>query len=246
MKTLPKALPMIGGVLYEGPSELDGSPIMAILTGFRKSKNAKTGAMLQSWIMRADMHPREATLSGCDSSICGDCKHRRNTGGKCYVVIEQAPLQVYKAWKRGRYENWTGSFPNNQLADRSVRLGSYGDPAAVPFNVWRRVFSQGLAGWTGYTHQWRDTRFQRYRNIIMASVDTLQEAAEARKAGWRYFRVGEEEIDSSTEVACPASNESGNLTNCVRCNLCSGQRSSAKDVVIQPHGYLVNAYRKKS
>ena len=55
-------------VLYEGPSLLDGEPIVAILTGLRSSSgNRKTGAMLQTWILRADVspaEPREAELLG--------------------------------------------------------------------------------------------------------------------------------------------------------------------------------------
>ena len=50
-----------GVILYEGPSLLDGEPIVAILTGLRSSScNRKTGAMLQTWIMRADVSPAEA------------------------------------------------------------------------------------------------------------------------------------------------------------------------------------------
>ena len=66
-----------GAILYEGPSALDGAPIVVIVTGLaRKSTNAKTGALLQTWILRSDMHPIDAVRSGADSSICGDCRHR--------------------------------------------------------------------------------------------------------------------------------------------------------------------------
>lgn len=243
-----KATKVNGAVLYQGPSELDGAPIVVVVTGLGdSSKNRKTGKMLQTWILRADVSPAEAILTGKDSSVCGNCKHRRNTGGACYVVVEQAPLMVWRTWQRGRYADWSKSFPANVLAGRVVRLGSYGDPAAVPFNVWRRVFEQKIAGWTGYTHQWQRAGSQRLRNIVMASVDNPSEANRARAQGWRYFRVAlAGESKDPSEVICPASEEMGKLTTCETCGLCQGQRKTAKDVVIAPHGYLVGRIKGRS
>jgi hypothetical protein len=43
-----------GVVLYEGPSELDGKPIVVVATF--NSVNDKTGNMVQTWIIRSDMH----------------------------------------------------------------------------------------------------------------------------------------------------------------------------------------------
>jgi hypothetical protein len=237
---------MIGAILYRGPSELDGKPIVVIATGFRRSKNRKTGGMIQTWILRADVDPAEAVLTEGDASICGDCPQRRNQGGSCYVVVEQAPLMVWRTWKRGRYQDWSKEFPPGALAGKTVRLGSYGDPAAVPYATWRRVFEQKIAGWTGYTHQWKDQRFTRLRNVVMASTDTREEALQADKAGWRYFRVAHQtEPKTSGEVACPASEEMGKRTTCESCGLCQGQRKTAKSIVIQPHGYLMGRVRAK-
>lgn len=233
---------LIGGVIYQGPSMIDGSPIVVIVTGFRKSKNSKTGAMLQTWILRADQTPTEAVKSGADQSICGDCRHRDSS---CYVVVAQAPLAVYKAWQAGRYQDWTGAFPDNRLQGRQIRLGAYGDPAAVPFRVWRRVFEQKLAGWTGYTHQWRNPDVQRLRNFVMASVDSPEEQAQASAAGWRTFRVRHAgETLGEREVICPASDEAGNRTTCEACNLCQGQRSDAKSIVITVHGTRAGNFTK--
>ena len=51
-----KSAPKLNGVvLYEGPSVLDGAPIAVIAT--LKSANVKTGDMIQTWIIRSDMHP---------------------------------------------------------------------------------------------------------------------------------------------------------------------------------------------
>jgi hypothetical protein len=235
-----------GAVLYQGPSVLDGQPIVVILTGLATgSHNRKTGKMIQSWILRADVSPAEAVKSGQDSSICGDCKHRRNQGGACYVVVEQGPLQVYKAWQRGSYADWTKAMPAGALSGKRVRFGSYGDPAAVPYAVWRRVREQRIAGWTGYTHQWRRPEAARLRNFVMASVDTQAEAAEANRLGWRYFRVSTRgETATKTEAYCPASEEMGKRTTCEKCCLCQGQAREARDIVIAPHGYLASRLRR--
>jgi len=97
-------------IVYNGPSMLDGSPIVAIVT--IGSKNAKTGAMAQLWIMRADMDPVTASRTGADEAVCGTCPHRGNPTDldhgqaaqrPCYVILAQAPLIVYKAFKRGIY-----------------------------------------------------------------------------------------------------------------------------------------------
>ena len=66
-----------GVILYEGPSLIDGAPIVVIATGLKKpSKNAKTADMVQTWILRKDIHPKYAVRSGDDVSICGQCPHR--------------------------------------------------------------------------------------------------------------------------------------------------------------------------
>ena len=134
-----------GAVIYRGPSQLDGAPIVAIATGLAKgSTNSKTGGgLIQVWILREDVSPVHAVHSGADSSICGTCPHRgriengRNLDRSCYVTVFQAPLNVWKCYKRGLYA------PASNLATtfegRGVRLGAYGDPAALPIEIWRAV-----------------------------------------------------------------------------------------------------------
>ena len=63
-----------GVVLYDGPSLIDGSPIVAIATGLIwPSLNRKTGDMVHVWIMRADTPPVEAFYTDRGKSVCGDC-----------------------------------------------------------------------------------------------------------------------------------------------------------------------------
>lgn len=222
-------------ILYEGPSQLDGAPIVVILT---ESRNRKTGGMLQTWIMRADVAPHEALKSGADSSVCGDCKHRPFNGGACYVRVFQAPLVVWKAWRRGNYQA-AGSL--DAIAERgaghSIRLGAYGDPAAVPVEIWRALVSRAAA-WTGYTHQWRDAVAAPLQSLAMASTDSHDELADARAAGWRSFRVRAPfEPLAGKEIVCPASDEAGKKTTCESCRACGGTGAKARaDIAIVAHG----------
>ena len=233
---------MLGVILYRGPSALDGKPIVVVAT--LRSSNRKTGGMIQTWILREDMAPLAAIRAGEDRSICGDCVHRGRSGDgrdrSCYVNVGQAPSSVWKAFGRGRYVDFD---PNKHLTlfeGRVVRLGAYGDPAAVPYSVWEPIV-RSVPSWTGYTHQWR-TADVRFRGLCMASVDTEQELNEARAAGWRAFRVksGTDPVLAG-EIVCPASEEAGYRRTCETCRACSGTRfdtapQRAATIVITVHG----------
>ena len=58
------------GVIYDGPSLIDGQPIVAIAT--YSDRNTKTGQVLQTYILCKDIDPRLASKKGLDVSICGD------------------------------------------------------------------------------------------------------------------------------------------------------------------------------
>ena len=75
-----------GFVVYQGPSLLDGAPIVAIATV--SSRNVKTGPMVSLWIMRSDVDPVAALHTGDDVSICGLCPHRPSPRvAKAVVVV---------------------------------------------------------------------------------------------------------------------------------------------------------------
>lgn len=226
-----------GLIIYRGPSMLDGAPIIAIATGLdNKARNRKTGLVLQTWIMRDDVAPHIALKTGEDASVCGDCMHRPANGGACYVRVFQAPLVVWKAARRNRYATAEdmGAIADAG-ADRVVRLGSYGDPAAVPAGVWRALVSRAKAH-TGYTHQWRNALA--IADLCMASADSPEEAAQAQAQGWRTFRVrAPSEPVMPREFVCPASKEAGAKTDCASCRACGGNTSKAKaSPVIIAHG----------
>ena len=238
-------------ILYEGKSRLDGKPIVVILTGLdNKTNNPKTGDMLQTWIMRQDIAPNEALKTGDDYSVCGDCKHRPLKKGKCYVNVWQAPLQVWKKYKRGGYSKPSRKEVRELVSGRLVRLGAYGDPMAAPIGMWHNVL-ETAKGHTGYTHQWKMFRTDngKWQALVMASVDNGNEAMHAHKKGFRYFRVKPKnkpapmyiydcDTDDMTmaEVSCPASKEAGEKTQCAKCLLCSGTSSNSwKAIAIIQH-----------
>lgn len=225
-----------GFIAYEGPSLLDGQPIVAIVT--TDSVNSKTGHMAQAWILRADLDVQQAILSGADASICGHCPHRSgtNVGRSCYVVTWLGPLNVYRAFAAGKYDAPGLDRAARRLVGKAIRLAAYGDPAAVPTAVWRQLLDYA-AGWTGYTHQWR-TCDQRLRAYCMASVESPSEALEAMALGWRSFRVRRlDEPVGDEEIVCPASAEAGHRLTCETCKLCVGTaRPGARNVAIVVHG----------
>lgn len=245
-----------GVILYEGPSLIQPNVnIVAIATGLRKkTANKKTGAEVQTWILLADVDPYTALGTGADSAICGGCpKRAQETNvprvGKdkqgnrreylgfakraCYVR-PQSFGGIWNAYKRGRYPK----LPTSQLADvfagKVVRLGSYGDPAAVPLAVWQIVTSKSV-GHTGYTHQWKSARLRGVTSLCQASVDTPEEADKAEALGLGYFRVKQaDEPVREGEVVCPASAERSYVSDCASCRMCDGH--SGKRVVINAHG----------
>jgi hypothetical protein len=240
-----------GIILYAGPSMIDGEPIICIATGLtgKASRNSKTGGIVQTWIMRADVSPVDAVHTGADASICGECPHRgtivdgRNVGRSCYVTVFQAPLVVFKAAARGLYPAVHGDAARAALAGRKVRLGAYGDPAAVPFSIWQNALAD-VEACTGYTHQW--ARFPEFKAYCMASCDTVADYDRATLAGWRTFRVRRStDPVMPREVTCPASAEAGHKTSCAACVACGGHASKARaNIVIAAHGAAgkVNAF----
>lgn len=237
-------------IIYSGPSLIDGSPIVcvAIVT----SGNQKTGDMVQSYVLRADMSPLEASKTGADYAICGNCKHRgtpttnpdkkQAEGRTCYVNLGQGPNQIHRRLQGSGYPTATPEQVQEIGRGRMVRLGTYGDPSALPAHVFDNLLKHA-AGHTGYTHQHSTNTAQAYKRN-MYSADTPAEAQQAHAKGYRTFRVipvadytaqGKAAL-LSTEILCPASKEAGAKVQCNDCKLCSGSSIKAKNVAIVAHG----------
>jgi len=237
-----------GLVLFEGPSALDGKPIAVIANRITTASiNAKTGDMVQTFIIRSDVDPMTALKSGDDASVCGDCMHRPNNGGTCYVNVGRSVMAVYGALTRGRYAKPGADYDPAILPDLfaglAFRAGTYGDPTAAPFQVWRAATLKAAAI-NGYTHQWRDGRFAAFKTFCMASADSEADHVSAHAAGWRTFRVKMAASPIlSGEVACPASAESGYKTDCATCRACGGTSARAKvSIAINAHGPTKNRF----
>lgn len=232
-----------GAVIYEGPSRLDGAPIVVVAVGLHTgSSNRKTGAMVQTHILRADRAPLQALRDGADRSICGACPHRPDPSGKrsCYVNVGQGPTVVWKTYKRGGYPTVTDPRGIAALGrGRRIRLGSYGDPAAVPTYVWGALTTHSL-GHTGYTHQIRHEGFDpQLLDLCMVSADTPGDLEYMRRIhpGARAFYVRPAGAPIGPGMAqCPAAAEAGRRVQCAACMLCGGAAVKARSVSIEAHG----------
>jgi hypothetical protein len=227
---------------------MDGAPICAVAVISQSSReNTKTGAVVQTYILREDIDPRDASKSGADYSICGTCPLRgiatndpdrsiaRNR--VCYVQLGQGPLNVFKALQRGVYPVVRGHAAIAAIGrGRVVRLGTYGDPAMVPSYIWESLIAE-TRGHTAYSHQANVPAANFRADLYMRSIDSLEEAYAAWDAGQRTFRVIKSinEIVKSREILCPASKEAGHRVQCADCRLCGGTRVQAKSIAIPAH-----------
>jgi hypothetical protein len=233
---------ILGYIAYEGPSLLTGEPIVVIINKVHaKSANDKTGALVQSFIIRSDVNPVQALETGDDAAICGDCEHRpinaKKTGkAPCYVNVGRSVLAVYNAYKRGRYTKINPQDLAIVLAGKKLRIGTYGDGAAAPVSLWQTLTMYTLDH-VGYTHQWERAGFDHFgwSSLVMASVDSAAQALEAQALSYRTFRVSIGLDKQTGEISCPASAESGKKTTCENCMLCAGQMKAAKNIVIADH-----------
>ena len=234
-----------GYILWRGASLIDGAPVVAIVTGCAgSSSNRKTGAMLQTWILRADVSPVDAVRTGADYSICGNCPERGDGHGKaraCYVNVGQAPLGIWRAYRRGSYDHAPIAL-SAIGSGRAVRVGSYGDPAAVPMAVWQALISRASMS-TGYTHQWKTA--PALAALCMASASSLQDAEQARALGFRVFRIRRADDPlMARESVCPASTESAvDDITCSKCGACNGASSGRRgsSSALPPAGTSTNA-----
>ena len=152
----------MGDTLYCGPSQLDGEPIIVVATGFSgANSNPKLGSASSRLELRPDVSPVGGgeARTGADSSICGACplrgtaQARRVTNRTCDGPVFLAPLSIWNASVKvtqktsaealDRGKGTAMHVNEDQLstlfADCGVRLGSYGDPAAVPPSIWGKL-----------------------------------------------------------------------------------------------------------
>lgn len=235
-KATIKAPKQKGFILYDGPSVLDGQPIVVIAT--METSNRKTGQMVQTWIIRSDISPTDAAKIGLDSSVCGNCPQRWFNGGACYVNLGHAPLGIYKGYKRGIYPTFDADLHSDYITGRKIRLGAYGDPAAVPFEIMESIAKMGIS-WTGYTHQITHKQFDnRYLELCQVSADSPKQAIKYQSMGARTFRVampGDSLADN--EIECLADSKG---IQCIDCMLCDGNK---KNIALTVHGARASKFK---
>jgi hypothetical protein len=178
--------------------------------------------------------------TGCTAWGTANCPHRGKASGgsgACYVN-PRTPASVWRAFSRGNVR------PLDLAAfkDRKVRFGAYGDPAAVPFEVWQAI-AEVADGITGYTHQWRACD-PRLATVCMASCDSIDEYRAARRNGWRGFVV--RELGAAKPkglVQCPATAGKDNKVTCLTCmqsRATGAPRPSRLKFTAHRHGRLLH------
>ena len=233
IKSLPvKARPDGTQIIWTGISQIDGvTPIMAIASKASddESGNRKTGDMIQISIAEINRHPVNAFQ--VDSAVCpASCVHRGDLDGDCYVDWGKSPRSAWAAANRRLARGvapMTSEERVNAFQGAIVRLGSSGDPCAVPVVVWEQVLT-GTAGHSGYTADWEKLSLSgvadRWKNIVMASCGSVNATKVATAYGWRVFAASASAADDMAFAdigvkACPS--DTVNLT-CDRCRQCDG------------------------
>jgi hypothetical protein len=154
---------------------------------------------------------------------------------KCYVsrdkLAVRSALAKLLGEERTSYAYATLDQVLPLLSGRKVRLGTYGDPSALPIEDLKAIVNSAQ-GHTGYTHFWREIDTE-YSHYLMASVEDSSAELLAQGLGYRTFRVitKEDTERSVSSVAVECLNASSGLT-CAECLLCSGTKGKGRRVSI--------------
>ena len=164
----------------------------------------------------------------------------------CYVRLEQAPTGIFKAYEAGRYEVVTTPVAIELVRGRPLRVGAYGDSAALPVGVLRPVVA-AAAVVLNYTHAagYAPGRADRLGPFTMASADSIEQAQQYQARGLRTFRVSpsfelvggvRRVLDIQPgESQCPKTIDKA--VQCVGCGLCDGNRRGLRGNIVAPvHG----------
>lgn len=186
-------------------------------------------------------------------AIATESSANSKTGAMAQVWILRADVPPQAASRDGRDVSICGDCPHrfNPATGKRIRLGAYGDPAAVPAHVWEQLLEDS-DGRTGYTHQWahRDPLVRAnaaaLRPYVMASADSIADHQRATAAGWRTFRVRTASSPLlERERVCPASTEAGARTECAACRACSGTAGRGhSNITIIAHGAQARAFKE--
>lgn len=231
-------------IYWRGPSQITGEPIRVLITKAARpaAANSKTGHMWQVYVLPDNgQRVTDSIKDGSDRAVCGDCQHRKTDGGDgdCYTygMVVTAANGMARVDDNGR----SGLITAEEIvaSELPVRFGAYGDPAAVPYDVMAPLAAGGR--WTAYTHQWGRCD-QRWRDIAMASCDSVADMDIATAMGWRCYTVvpvGTGRVSGA--VPCPSPRIA-----CADCLKCSGVGAGRRgNVSIEAHGARKRAFRPR-
>lgn len=228
----PKTKNTNGFIIYDGKSQFDGSDIIVIVTNSREAKLVKKiGLSYQTWIIKKNIHPLDAMRSRQDLGVCWNCPFKnvfnedtQTLQGVCYVNLSGLS-SVYASYVAGQYNT-----EENYSLGLNARIGSYGDPAAVPIEVWERLLSQ-VPSSTGYTRQWKNPKYAAYKAFCMASCHNMTEYQQAVDMGWKAYIVrGEGEDLPQGAIECPQPSDPVRI-HCHSCGLCDAKTGSVAAIV---------------
>lgn len=205
-----------------------------------QTNNKKTGNVPTAFIGRS----RTEALKSCRG--CKQLKTRN-----CYAwfgTVSWALRNMLKVFKRDpqRY-SFMNALANRAPTAKMVRVAAIGDPARAKFRDLESSFQLsnqlGLA-YVGYTHFHKEPSSDRLKGMLMASCDSMEEADEAVKRGWRAttivpFDFKEKRFTSPeghTAVVCPAQTKPAEIT-CNDCLLCDASRKTRFQIIaFKDHG----------
>jgi len=121
---------------------------------------------------------------------------------------------------------------SNYSLGLSARIGSYGDPTAVPIAIWKELMIN-VPFVTGYTRQWKNPKFQEFKSFCQASCHNEVEYHQAIALGWKAFVVRAEGTPVPMgAIQCPAV-ANPYMTTCASCKMCNGNTTS---ISVEAHG----------
>ena len=181
------------------------------------SQNSKTGPMAQLWIY-------DATTAAPTEANCGTCelKTSKNAYGHSCYAARLRPMRTMLERCRNKQPNLWAAVASLRRNCMPLRLGAFGDPAAIPPEYTKALVSAARFS-LGYTHDWFNRRSEHLRGVCQASVESDADMRVAHLFAWKTFRVGSGPDMFHSEVHCP-----GQLhkRTCLECQRCDGKRGN--------------------
>jgi hypothetical protein len=187
----------LGDMIQASVLPLNEPPQIAVKTGLDKATCGDCSRRFSSRTARPEKSgplPKELLCPG-SCTRCRACWpgsrtniyiEEHGTPGRCYVLPWTGPKRVWESYVE-QAPDLDMAREALERAGRPVRITSYGDMAAVPPVVWKRLIPTKLWG-PAYTRRWRSC--PEWKGLALASVESVTEAREAQGQGWRTYRIG--------------------------------------------------------